>query len=101
MDEKEKQEWAKKEAQRLGELIANSKTLSQLDMQWFDVLYGIDSEWSKIFSEYRNGNCSIEEALIKGVLYFAKNDPALAEEYKKLSEAVEKAVEEAIDEIPN
>lgn len=83
-----KETWALDEAKRLSEIVKNSKVLTKKDMVWFDVLYGIDNEWNEKFNKYRSGECTIEEALISGLLYFAKQVHGL--DYKKLMETIDK-----------
>jgi len=58
-------------------------------MKWFDVLYHLDPVWNEKFNKYRAGECTIEEALIGGVLYFASKVDGLKEDYEKLKKALD------------
>jgi len=82
---------AKKEAERLSEMIKNSKLLTNEDMIWFDYIYNVVPVVNNCLDLYRREHvCTLEEALIKMVVEMAKTDAKLQEAYyeikKKLDE---------------
>lgn len=82
---------AKKEAERLSEMIKNSKLLTNDDMVWFDYLYNVSPVVNSCLDLYRiEHKCTLEEALIKMVIEIAKGNDKLQQAYFELKERLDK-----------
>jgi hypothetical protein len=78
-------EEGKKEAERLSEMIKNSKLLTELDMQWFDYMYNVSPVVNSCLDLYRiKHEVTLEEALLKMVVELGKGHSELQDAYWKL-----------------
>ena len=81
---------AKKEAERLSEMIKNSKLLTNEDMVWFDYIYNVVPVVNSCLDLYRREHvCTLEEALIKMVVEMAKTDAKLQEAYYEIKKRLD------------